>query len=127
MKVRSANFKDVPLIFSFVQRKSEFDRNIGAFSDVLRVTEKKVRKTLFGEIPFSYVLFAENARCEIGFALYEFRYSSFAGRPSIWLGDLYVDEDHRSQGAGAALMSHLAKIAADHDCTHLAWTAGCAK
>jgi GNAT superfamily N-acetyltransferase len=126
MKVRSATPDDVSLIFSFIQKKSEFDRNIGAFSGVLQVSEEKIRKTLFGIIPFSYVLFAELSAHEVGFALYGFRYSSFAGQPSIWLDDLYVDNEMRSQGAGAALMAQLAQIAqiaAENDCTHLAWNA----
>lgn len=123
MNIRSATSDDVSLIFSFIQKKSEFDRNIGAFSGQLRVSEEKIRKTLFGEIPFSYVLFVQNLEREVGFALYNFRYSSFAGQPSIWLDDLYVDKDMRSQGAGAALMAHLALIAAENDCTHLAWNA----
>jgi GNAT superfamily N-acetyltransferase len=59
----------------------------------------------------------------IGFALYGFRCSSFVGQPSIWLDDLYVNEDWRSQGAGAVLMDHLAQIAKENDCTHLAWNA----
>lgn len=123
MNIRSASPEDVSLIFAFIQRKSDFDRTIGAFSGVLQVSEDKVRKTLFGKIPFSYVLFAEHAGREIGFALYGFRYSSFAGQPSLWLDDLYIDKAQRSQGAGTALMQHLAKIAANHDCTHLAWNA----
>jgi GNAT superfamily N-acetyltransferase len=123
MKVRSATPDDVPLIFSFIQKKSEFDRNIGAFSGVLQVSEGKLRKTLFGIIPFSYVLFAEFSAREIGFALYGFRYSSFAGQPSIWLDDLYVDDEMRSQGAGAALMAELAQIAKENDCSHLGWNA----
>lgn len=123
MKVRSATPDDVSLIFSFIQKKSEFDRNIGAFSGVLQVSEDKIRKTLFGISPFSYVLFAEFSGHEAGFALYGFRYSSFAGQPSIWLDDLYVDDEMRSQGAGAALMAQLAKIAKENDCTHLAWNA----
>ncbi|PMB41692.1 GNAT family N-acetyltransferase [Fischerella thermalis CCMEE 5205] len=123
MKVRSATPNDVSLIFSFIQKKSEFDRNIGAFSGVLRVSEDKIRKTLFGVIPFSYVLFAEFSAHEVGFALYGFRYSSFAGQPSIWLDDLYVDDEMRSQGAGTALMVQLAQIAKENDCTHLAWNA----
>jgi GNAT superfamily N-acetyltransferase len=69
------------------------------------------------------VLFAEFSGFEVGFALYGFRYSSFLGQPSIWLDDLYVDEDQRSQGAGAALMNQLAQIAKENDCTHLAWNA----
>lgn len=123
IKVRPATPDDVSLIFSFIQKKSEFDRNIGAFSGVLRVSEDKIRKTIFGAIPFSYVVFAEDSGHEIGFALYGFRYSSFAGQPSIWLDDLYVDEDMRSRGAGAALMDYLVQIAKENDCTHLAWNA----
>lgn len=123
VKVRSATPDDVSLIFSFIQKKSEFDRNIGAFSGVLQVSEDKIRKTLFRIIPFAYVLFAEFSADEVGFALYGFRYSSFAGQPSIWLDDLYVDDQMRSQGAGAALMAQLAQIALENGCTHLAWNA----
>ena len=123
MNVRPAQADDVPLIFSFIQKKSAFDRNIGAFSGVLKVSEEKIRKTLFGDIPFSYVLFAESEGNEVGFALYGFRYSSFAGHPSLWLDDLYVNEVHRSQGAGAVLMEELAQVAQVNDCSHLAWNA----
>jgi GNAT superfamily N-acetyltransferase len=131
MKVRPATPDDVSPILSFIQKKSEFvgvasrneNRSIGAFSGVLQVSEDKIRKTLFGTIPFAYVLFAEFSGQEVGFALYGFRYSSFAGQPSIWLDDLYVDDGMRSQGAGAALMARLAQIARENDCTHIAWTA----
>ena len=123
MKVRSAKPDDVSLIFSFIHKKSEFDRKIGAFSGVLQVSEEKIHKTLFGKIPFSYVLFAEFSGLEVGFALYGFRYSSFSGQPSIWIDDLYVDEDQRSQGAGAVLMQQLAQIAKENHCTHLSWNA----
>ena len=123
MKVRAANPDDVSLIFSFIQKKAEFDRNIGAFSGILQISEEKIRRILFGEISYSYVLFAESSGIEIGFALYGFRCSSFIGQPSIWLDDLYVDEHRRSQGAGAVLMDQLAQIAKDNDCTHLAWNA----
>lgn len=123
MKVRSANPDDVTLIFSFIQKKAEFDRSVGAFSGVLQVSENKVQKTLFGTIPFSYVLFTESSGFEVGFALYGFRYSSFVGQPSIWLDDLYVDEERRSQGVGTVLMNQLAQIAKENNCTHLAWNA----
>jgi GNAT superfamily N-acetyltransferase len=123
MKIRPATPDDGSLIFSFIQKKSEFDRQIGAFSGVLQVSEDKIRKTLFGTIPFAYVLFAEYSGHEVGFALYGFRYSSFAGQPSMWLDDLYVDDAMRSHGAGAALMTRLARIARANDCTHIAWTA----
>ena len=123
MKVRTATLDDVSLVFSFIQKKSEFDRKMGAFSGMLGVSEDKIRKTLFGEIPFSYVLFAEFSGNEVGFALFGFRYSSFAGQPSIWLDDLYVDVEMRSRGAGTALMAKLAQLAQENECTHIAWNA----
>ncbi len=123
MEIRAATFEDVALIFAFIQKKAEFDRDIGAFSGVLHVSEEKLSQTLFGATPFAYVLFAEISGQAIGLAVYGFRYSSFAGQPSIWLDDLYVDEDKRSHGAGTALMRRLAQIASENDCTHLAWTA----
>ncbi|MEM9510428.1 MAG: GNAT family N-acetyltransferase, partial [Cyanobacteria bacterium P01_E01_bin.35] len=52
-----------------------------------------------------------------------FRYSSFAGQPSIWLDDLYVKLGMRSKGAGGLLMKRLRQIAQENNCTHLAWTA----
>jgi hypothetical protein len=74
MKIRAAILDDVSLIFSFIQKKSEFDRNIGSYSGTLQVTEDKIRKTIFATIPFSSVLFAENSTGAIGFALYGLRF-----------------------------------------------------
>jgi GNAT superfamily N-acetyltransferase len=122
-KIRAANLSDVALIFSFIQKKAEFDRAIGAFSGDLQTNEEKISKAYFGRVPFAYALFVENIGQTIGFASYGFRYSSFAGQPSIWLDDLYVDEAMRSCGAGTALMSYLAQIARENDCTHIAWNA----
>lgn len=123
IKIRDAKPEDVHIIFSFIQKKAEFERQVAAFSGELQVNPEKLRKTLFGARPFSQVLFAESAGTPIGFALYAFHYSSFAGQPSLWLDDLYVDEDQRSRGAGAALMHRLFQVARENDCTHLAWTA----
>lgn len=121
--IRLAKPTDVSLILSFIQRKAEFDRKIGAFSGELGVSEAKLFKSLFGAVPLAYVLLGENQGRDVGFALYGFRYSSFAGRPSLWLDDLYVDQAARNQGIGTALMQCLAHIAWDYECTHLGWTA----
>jgi GNAT superfamily N-acetyltransferase len=123
MRVRPALVDDVPLIFAFIEKKACFDREIGAYNGTLAVTEEKLRRMLFGKHPFAYVVFAEQCDRPIGFALYGFRFSSFVGQPSLWLDDLYVDEDRRSEGAGGMLMRYLAQVALSNDCTHLAWTA----
>jgi GNAT superfamily N-acetyltransferase len=123
MNIRVGTPNDLSLILWFIQQKVEFDRKMGAYAGVPGVTEEKLRQTLFGPISFAYVLLAQTPAQPVGFALYEFRYSSFAGQPSLWLDDLFVEQNMRSQGAGAGLMNHLAQIARENDCTHLAWNA----
>lgn len=123
IKIRFACPDDIPLIHTFIQKKSEFDRSIGAYLGTIKTSENKIEKTIFNDNPFAYVLLAENSQSVIGFALYGFRYSSFAGQPSIWLDDLFVDENMRSKGAGILLIDKLQQIAQDNNCTHLAWTA----
>jgi GNAT superfamily N-acetyltransferase len=68
-------------------------------------------------------LLAGDPGSAVGFALYYFRYSSFRGRPSVWLDDLYVHPHARRQGAGRLLMDRLAAVATAADCTHIAWVA----
>lgn len=121
--MRSATPSEIPLALSFIKKKVAFDRQIGSFSGTLQTSEEKLHKTIFGPTPFAYFLVAERAGQPMGFALYYFRYSSFAGQPSLWLDDLYVEATLRSQGVGAALMRVLAQIAKDTHCTHIGWTA----
>ncbi|MGL5793566.1 MAG: GNAT family N-acetyltransferase [Waterburya sp.] len=123
IQLRSANSNDIAVIYTLIAKKSEFDRSLGAYSGNIQTSEAKIRQTIFSPHPFAYVLLAENSEGVIGFALYGFRYSSFAGQPSIWLDDLYVEENMRSKGAGALLMAQLQQIAQENNCTHLAWTA----
>lgn len=123
MKVRTAKEADIPSILAFIRQKAEFDRAIGAYQGKIQTSEAKIRQTIFSSYPFAYVLFAEDITGVCGFALYGFRYSSFAGQSSIWLDDLYVNENMRSKGAGTLLMDNLKQIASDNNCTHLAWTA----
>jgi GNAT superfamily N-acetyltransferase len=123
INVRIAHHDDISVIYTLIHKKSEFDRHIGAYSGTIQTSESKIRQTIFSTNPFARVLLAENSQGVIGFALYGFRYSSFAGQPSIWLDDLYVEENMRSQGAGTLLMRQLQQIAQENNCTHLAWTA----
>ena len=123
MQIRLAKSEEAAIIYQFIQDKAEFDRSVGAYSGVIQTTVAKIERSLFGDHPFAYVLLAENEPEAIGFALYGFRYSSFAGQPSIWLDDLYVNPDMRNHGAGTLLMNKLQQIAKNNNCSHLAWTA----
>lgn len=123
MRVREGTANDVADILAFVRAKAEFDRGLGAFSGDLGTTEGLIRRHLFGPRPFAFALLAGEPALSVGFALYYFRYSSFRGRPSIWLDDLFVHPHARRQGAGGRLMTRLAEVAVAADCTHIAWVA----
>lgn len=121
MRVREAGPDDTAEVLAFVRAKAQFDRELGAFAGDLGTTEELIRRHLFGPRPFAFALLAGEPGRTVGFALYYFRYSSFRGRPSLWLDDLYVHPPARRQGAGRLLMSRLAEMAVAADCTHIAW------
>lgn len=123
MKVREATMVDAAEVLAFVRAKAQFDRELGAFVGDLGTTEELIRRHLFGPRPSAFALLAGGLGPAVGFALYYFRYSSFRGRPSVWLDDLYVYPSARRQGAGRLLMGRLAEVAAAADCTHIAWVA----
>lgn len=123
IQIRDAIMSDAPLILEFIRRKAAFDASMKAFTGTLQTSEEAIRETLFGPRPFAHVIFAEVNGDAVAFALYYFRYSSFKGRPHLWLDDLFVADEFRSQGAGLAMMRRLAQIAVAHQSTHMAWTA----
>jgi GNAT superfamily N-acetyltransferase len=123
MEVREATLADAAEVLAFVRAKAAFDRELGAFTGELGTSEELIRRHLFGPRPFAFAMLAGDPGAAVGFALYYFRYSSFRGRPSIWLDDLFVQPHARRQGAGRLLMGRLAAVAAAADCTHIAWVA----
>lgn len=123
MRVREATGGDAAEILGFVRAKADFDRELGAFNGELGTSEELIRRHLFGPRPFAFALLAGEPGRAVGFALYYFRYSSFRGRPNLWLDDLYVHVPARRQGTGHLLMARLASVAAAADCTHIAWVA----
>lgn len=123
MEIRDARPDEAGKILALVQAKAQFDRELGAFAGSIANTEELIGRHLFGSRPTAFVQFAVQGQEVIGFALYYFRYSSFRGRPSLWLDDLFVFPVARRQRAGHELMRRLAEIALGANCTHLAWVA----
>ncbi|KAF4618658.1 hypothetical protein D9613_009947 [Agrocybe pediades] len=92
----------------------------------VKATPELLRKNLF-ETPFAHALLAFNGTAEspaepIGLALYFFNYSTWTGRPGLYLEDLYVKPENRSQGVGKAFFGHLGKIAQEKNCARLDWS-----
>ena len=116
--IRQAGRSDVPLILAFIRELAEYEK-LG--SEVV-ATEGGLAETLFGREPAAFVLIAEADGAPAGFALYFFNYSTFLGRPGIFLEDLFVRPELRALGVGRALLAHLATIAKSRGCGRLEWS-----
>jgi len=116
--IRQAGRSDVPLILAFIRELAEYEKLV---SEVV-ATEGGLAETLFGREPSAFVLIAEADGAPAGFALYFFNYSTFLGRPGIFLEDLFVRPELRALGVGRALLAHLATIAKSRGCGRLEWS-----
>ena len=84
-------------------------------------TEDGLRQALFGPRPYAEVVLAEDAGAPVGFALFFHNFSTFLGRPGIYLEDLFVVPEARGRGVGRALLAHLARLAVERGCGRVEW------
>src|SRR3712207_2121105 len=118
LEIRVATPDDVPLIRSFVRELAEYER----LSHEVVATEYTLRESLFGERRGAEVVIGYHEGTPAGFALFFHSFSTFLGRPGIYLEDLYVRPEFRSLGMGRALLAHLAKLAKERNCGRLEWS-----
>jgi GNAT superfamily N-acetyltransferase len=116
--LREAVESDVPLIASLIRELADYERLL----QEVRLTEAGLHDALFGERRYAEVVIAEAASGEpAGFALFFHNFSTFLGRPGIYLEDLFVRPQHRGAGIGSALLAHLARLAEERGCGRLEW------
>jgi len=116
-RVREASEEDVPLILSFIRELAEYEK----LSREVVATEEGLRESLFGERRYAEVLIAEHDGSPAGFALFFHNFSTFLGKPGIYLEDLYVNPVFRGAGIGKKLLVHLASLAKRRGCGRLEW------
>jgi GNAT superfamily N-acetyltransferase len=117
-EVREASADDVPLILTLIGELAEYER----LSHEVVATEDSLQEWLFGDKPVAEVLIAESGTEAAGFALFFHSFSTFLGRPGIYLEDLYVRPAFRGRGMGKAMLVHLAKLAKERGCGRLEWS-----
>ena len=113
--IRPATLADVPIILELIRALATYER---APNDVT-ATEKGLAEVLFGENPAAEVLLAFENETAVGFAVFFHNFSTWLGRPGLYLEDLFVRPEDRGKGYGRALLIHLAKIARDRGCGRL--------
>jgi GNAT superfamily N-acetyltransferase len=116
-EIRDATVADVPIILQLILDLATYER---APNDVV-ATEEGLHEVLFGAEPAAKVVIAFENTAPVGFAVYFFNFSTWLGRPGLYLEDLFVKPEMRGRGYGRALLVHLAKIARDHNCGRMEW------
>lgn len=115
--IRAAEAADVPLILHFIRELAAYERD----PDPVVATEADLLRDGFGPSPRFQALIAEHDGEPAGFAFYFFTYSTWRGRPALYLEDLFVPLALRKKGIGLALMRRLARIAVDAACARFVW------
>jgi GNAT superfamily N-acetyltransferase len=117
LNIRPANREDAPVIASLVRELADYEKLL----DEAKASPEDFLRELDSPNPVIHVLIAEWQGEPVGFALYFFNFSTFVGRPGLYLEDLFVRPAQRSHGIGRALLRALARIAEERGCGRMEW------
>jgi GNAT superfamily N-acetyltransferase len=118
LRIERATPRDVPLILQLIKALAEYER----MSNDVVATEDRLRETLFGAHPTAEVVIGYAGDEPAGFALFFHNYSTFLGKPGLYLEDLFVVPAFRGRGYGKALLQHLATLAVERGCGRFEWS-----
>ena len=118
LSISAASPADVPLILALIRELADYER----MSAQVVATEADIERALFGERPCAEAVIARIGDEAVGFALFFQSFSTFVGRPGLYLEDLYVRPPHRGHGIGRRLLAHLAHVAVERGCGRFEWS-----
>ena len=116
-EIRTTTEADVPVILSLICDLATYERA----PDAVVATDAGLREVLFGPTPSAEVLLALEKAEPVGFAIYFSNFSTWLGRPGLYLEDLFVRPEKRGKGYGRALLIRLAQIAQERRCGRMEW------
>ena len=116
-EIRPARVEDVPVILELIRDLATYERA----PDEVTATEEQLVDVLFGERPAAEVLLAFEGKSPVGFAVFFHNFSTWVGRPGLYLEDLFVRPAQRAHGIGRALLRALARIARERGCGRMEW------
>ena len=115
--IRAAARADVPAVHAMIRALAEYEK----LAHLVVATESDLDAALFGSRPTAEVLVAKRSGEAVAFALFFHNFSTFLGRPGLWLEDLFVQPQHRRLGCAQALLRALAVIARERGCGRFEW------
>ncbi len=115
--IRNAELKDVPVVLYFINGLAEYEK----LSHEVVATEADLEKYLFGDERVAEVLLGYEGEVPVGFALFFHNFSTFLGKPGIYLEDIFVLEKYRGNSYGKKLLAKLAALALERNCGRLEW------
>ncbi len=118
LRIEPAQPADAALIVALVRELAEYERLL----QEVRITPDDVHRDLFGPRAFAEAVIARVGDEPVGFALWFHNYSTFAGRPGLYLEDLFVRPAFRGRGYGEALLRHLARVTVERGCARFEWS-----
>ncbi|WP_094228998.1 GNAT family N-acetyltransferase [Methanolobus psychrotolerans] len=118
INIRKTTEQDISLIMNFVRSLAEFE----GLSELVRSTENSLQEALFGKKPYAEVIIAEVDNEPAGFIMYFHSFSSFAGKPGLYIEDIFVYPKFRGLGVGKALMVRCGQIAKERGCGKVEWS-----
>jgi GNAT superfamily N-acetyltransferase len=114
---RKAMKEDVPLVLDLIRELAEYEK----LSHEVTATTEILEESLFGPKPYAEVVFAMVEGKEIAFAIFFHNFSTFVGKPGLYLEDLYVRPEYRNMGIGKALMKYCTSMAVERGCGRMEW------
>ncbi len=117
--IRPATPDDVETILALIKHLAEYEK----LAEYVNTTPEQLKKYGFGTPRYFETLLCETTDGDvIGMALYFFTFSTFVGKPSLYLEDLVILQEHRHRDAGKTLFKALARVALEHDCGRIDWS-----
>ena len=116
LQIRMAEENDIPVIMRFILELARFE----GIENEINSTEEMLKDILFARHG-AEALIAEWDSEPVGFAIWAYSFSTFTGKPTLYIDDLYVREAYRGKGIGSKIFSSLAEIASRKDCGRMDW------
>lgn len=118
IRIERGTEQDIPVILELIAGLAEYEK----LSGELVATADGLRESLFGEHPAAEVLIARSGAEAVGFAVFFQNFSTFLGRPGLYLEDLFVRPEHRGHGYGRELLVAVARLAVERGCGRMEWS-----